>query len=548
MKSIVFLFFFVTQVLFAQAPPPNILWITCEDISPTLSMYGDSTAKTPNLDKLSGQSIVYLNAFSNVGVCGPSRSSIITGMHPTSIGTMHMRTGRDVQHWGTRTYSKDIGRVDLVGDTIIEYSAVLPDAVRCFTEYLRAEGYYCTNNQKTDYQFAAPLTSWDENGPNAHWRNRLPGTPFFSVFNIGLTHESRLWEFANRPLTVSPDFVPVPPYLPDNEATRKSVARHYSNVELMDAEVGKILKQLKDDGLYENTVIFFYSDHGGPLPRQKREIYDSGLRVPFLVKYPGSGKKGPTTRLISFVDLAPTVLSIAGIKPQAYMEGRAFLGKFEASPREYIFGSSDRFDEYSDRIRIVRDKNLLYVRNFLPALPKYKDLSYRKNIPMMDHFLNLRDKKQLNAIQQIWFEAKTIEELYDCAKDPHNVHNLIDDPAYVADLHRLRKTLFDRMVQRPDLGFLPEAQLVDMMWPGFVQPKTAKPEIRQIGGKVTLSCSTPGASIAYRFSDSAGDTLNMNAGWKLYTKPFLPQKGKHLYAAAERTGYHISDLATLKLN
>ncbi|WP_455170590.1 sulfatase family protein, partial [Aegicerativicinus sediminis] len=476
---------------------PNVLWIVTEDISPTLSMYGDSTAQTPNLDKLARESMVYDNAFAVVGVCAPTRSSIITGMYPTTIGTMHMRTGQDVMSWGKRTYEdkKEIERTDLEGNGIRQYAAVIPDYVKCYTEYLRAEGYFCTNNQKTDYQFAAPVTAWDENNNKAHWRNRLDEkTPFFSVFNIGVTHESRLWVNDDLPLTVNPKDVKVPPYLPDNEATRKTVARHYSNVELMDKEVGNLIKQLKEDGLYDKTIIFFYSDHGGPLPRQKREIYDSGLKVPFMVKGI-TGEVGRTDRLISFVDLAPTMLSLAGIKPPDYLEGKAFLGSYKAENRNYVFGSSDRFDEYSDRIRAVRNKQYLYLRNDYPNLPKYKDVGYRKNIPMMPVFLKLKEMGKLNTIQQSWFETKTEEELYDCENDPFNIHNLAEDPKFATILAEMRKALENHLENRPDMGLQPEAQLINNMWPNFQQPITEQVEIKKIGATIELTSKTKGASI-----------------------------------------------------
>ena len=270
------------QITQGQSPiKPNIVWIVCEDISPTLPSYGDMTAKTPSIDNLAKEAMVFENAFATVGVCAPSRSAIITGMYPTHIGTMHMRTGMDVASWGKRKYKKDIPVADINGTPIIQYSAVIPAEVKCFPEYLRAEGYFCTNNQKTDYQFAAPVTAWDQNNNKAHWKNRPENTPFFSVFNIELTHESKLWKHHNLPLTVKPETVPVPPYLVDSEISRNTIARNYSNIELMDAKVGELIQELKEAGLYDNTIIFFYSDHGGPLPRQKREILDSGLKVPF---------------------------------------------------------------------------------------------------------------------------------------------------------------------------------------------------------------------------------------------------------------------------
>ncbi|MDX1544972.1 MAG: sulfatase-like hydrolase/transferase, partial [Christiangramia sp.] len=234
----IFILLICIQGISAQTERPNILWITCEDISPDLPVYGDNTAETPNLDALAEQSLVYDNAFATVGVCAPNRSSIITAMQPISIGTMHMRTGKDVIGWGSREY-ENTDREDIEGNPIIQYSAVIPENVKCFTEYLRAEGYYCTNNPKTDYQFAAPISSWDENGRKAHWKGREEGQPFFSVFNIDDTHESKLWKYSDKPLTVSPDEVEVPPYLPDNAETRETIARHYSNIELMDKKVGE---------------------------------------------------------------------------------------------------------------------------------------------------------------------------------------------------------------------------------------------------------------------------------------------------------------------
>lgn len=522
---------------------PNILWIVCEDISPTLSMYGDSTARTPNLDALAADGMIYDYAFAPVGVCAPTRSAIITGMYPTSIGTMHMRTGRDVMSWGQRVYDEEVDITDLAGDTIRKYAAVIPEGVKCFPEYLRAAGYYCTNNQKTDYQFAAPVTAWDENDNHAHWRNRPEGKPFFSVFNIGTTHESRLWRNRDLPLTVSPASVPVPPYLPDNETTRTDVARHYSNVELMDAEVGEIIRQLREDGLYDKTIIFFYSDHGGPLPRQKREIYDSGLRVPLIIKSLKKGHQGRTERMISFVDYAPTLLSIAGIKPPAYMEGKAFMGRYEEPERTFVFGSSDRFDEYSDRIRAVRTQDYLYIRNFLPELPKYKDVGYRKQIPLMQEMLSLHINGKLSRLQESWFGTKVTEELYHCPTDPHNLKNLATDPAYHETLTRMRNLLWHQMNVSPDWGQLPEATMIDMMWPDGMQPETDRPWFNFSDGKLEIGTSTPAASIGYMISDQEDLKPENSSGWQLYTGPVEVQKGQFIYAVAERIGFRQSQVA-----
>ena len=525
----------------SKVKQPNILWIVTEDISPTLSFYGDNKAKTPNLDALAKESMIYDNAFAVVGVCAPSRSAIVTGMYPTTIGTMHMRTGKDVHSWGKRAYNKNIDVKDLENNPIIEYSAVIPYEVKCFPEYLQAEGYFCTNNQKTDYQFAAPVTAWNQNNDKAHWRNRHKDKPFFSVFNIGTTHESKLWLNEALPLTVNPKDVNVPPYLPDNEATRNTIARHYNNVELMDAEVGAFIKQLKEDGLYDNTIIFFYSDHGGPLPRQKREIYDSGLKVPFLVK--GINKEvGRTDRMISFVDLAPTILSLAGITPPAYMEGKAFLGKYEDETRNYIFGSSDRFDEYADRIRAVRNKQFLYLKNDYPELPKYKDVGYRKQVPMMPVFLKLKEEQKLDDVQQIWFGTKTDEELYDCTKDPYNLNNLASNSESKSKLLEMRAALVEHQKNRPDLGKIPEAELIKMMWPNFEQPITASVNIELNKDMVSLTSETKGASIAYYVSENPNEKLDFNSGWQLYSKPISVEKGKTIYTMAQRIGYIESEI------
>ncbi len=544
-KILIFVILINFLSAYSQDQKPNILWIVCEDISPTLSTYGDHTAKTPALDKLSKESLVYTNAYATVGVCAPSRSAIITGMYPTSMGTMHMRTGKDVFSWGNRVYKTNIGMDDIEGKPIRQYATVIPDFVKCFPEYLRAEGYFCSNNAKTDYQFATPITAWDENSEKAHWRNRPKDAPFFSVFNFGTTHESRLWKNVDKPLTVSPKDVKVPPYLPDNEISRKDIARHYSNVELLDKEVEKIISQLKEDGLYDSTIIFFYSDHGGPLPREKRAILDSGLKVPFFIK--GIGNTGKTDRLISFVDLAPTILSLTNIKPPNYMQGKAFLGTYKEKERDYVYGSSDRFDESTDRIRSVRDKQYLYLRNYYPEKTRYKDIKYRKSIPTMNDMISLKGKGQLNDTQMIWFQTKPTEELYDCSKDPHNIKNIASDPKYREILNKMRETFFQHKQNYIDLGLIPEAQMIDMMWPDQTQPRTSNPKMTQKGNIFSLSCDTKGASIAYKIANNPNEKFDYNDHWKLYSKPLTFQSGKYYYVIAERIGFKESETVVLKM-
>jgi arylsulfatase A-like enzyme len=548
MRQFILLLLIISNTFIIAQKRPNIVWVVCEDISPTLSMYGDHTAKTPALNKLAKEGMVYTNAYATVGVCAPSRSAIITGMYPTSIGTMHMRTGEDVFSWGKRVYKRNINENDIEGNPIRQYATVIPEYVKCFPEYLRMEGYYCTNNEKTDYQFAAPITAWDENDGKAHWRNRPDkNTPFFSVFNFGTTHESRIWKNAKNKQTVDPKKVKVTPYFQDTEISRTDIARHYSNIELMDKEVGDIIAQLKEDGLYDNTIIFFYSDHGGPLPRQKRAIYDSGLKVPLIIKDINSKTKGRTDQMISFVDLAPTILSLANIKPPSYIQGKAFLGKFAKNPRDFIYGSSDRFDEATDRLRAVRDKQFLYVSNYYPNKIKYKNIKYRKQMPMMVEMLNLRDQKKLNKIQMQWFETKISEELYDCKSDPHNIKNIADDPKYRNELNKLRKAFLNHQQKYVDLGMIPEAKLINLMWPYNKQPQTSKPIMTQKGHLISLSCDTKGASIAYKISDKPDEKFEYKDKWKLYTKPLTFQSGKYYYVIAERIGYKESETVILKM-
>ena len=233
---------------------PNILWISLEDTTPRFGCYGDPIARTPNIDRLAEGGCRFPNAFSTAGVCAPSRSAIITGMYQTSIGTHYMRTAHTNKN---------------APNMATPYSAVPPPYVKTFTEYLRAAGYYCTNNSKTDYQFTPPITAWDDNSNNGHWRNRDEGQPFFSVFNPTVTHESGMWERDNRPLTTNPDDVELPPYLPDTPKARKALARQYDNLATSDARVGELLDQLEEDGLAENTIVFLWSDHGEGLPRGK---------------------------------------------------------------------------------------------------------------------------------------------------------------------------------------------------------------------------------------------------------------------------------------
>jgi N-sulfoglucosamine sulfohydrolase len=496
---------------------PNILWITCEDITPALGCYGDPVAETPNLDRLAEEGVRYTHAFSVSGVCAPSRHALITGMYPTSTGGHNMRT-------------LNVDRPD-----IPDYSVILPPGVKCFSEYLRASGYYCTNNRKTDYQFEPPLTAWDESSGRADWRDRRPGQPFFAVINFMITHESRIWMKYEDPLRVSEQAVALPPYYPEHPVIRRDVARKYSNIAELDQLVGQLLARLEEDGLMDSTIIFFYSDHGGPLPRQKRELYDSGLRVPLLIRFPGKHLAGQVTdELVSFVDFGPTVLSLAGISVPEHMQGRPFLGNQKAGPRKYIFAARDRMDSEYDRVRAVRDKRFKYFYNYHPELPYVQNIEYRKQMPMMRVLYEYDSLGKFTGVQKLWWrKTKPVEELYDTEKDPYEFNNLAGDPAFSEKLEEMREAMKEWQETYGDKGAIPEAELIRSMWMGKDgPPSTRKVEARWTGDSLTLSCPTEGASIAWQYeSDSAG------GHWNLYTDPLLVPPDTSIRALAVRIGY-----------
>ncbi|WP_044170446.1 sulfatase family protein [Flectobacillus major] len=518
---------------FQQKTPqkqPNILWITCEDMSPHLGSFGEKVAKTPNLDKLAKEAVRYTNVFSTAGVCAPSRSSLITGMYQTSIGTHNMRT---LQMPVTQKSSP-----------LPSYSALLPEQVKCFPEYLRKAGYYCTNNEKQDYQFEAPLTVWNENSKTANWQGRQDkNQPFFSVINLMITHESQVFARDKEPITVNPDSVIVPPYYPDNAIIRKDIARFLTNVEIMDRQVGEILQKLKDDELYDNTIIFFYSDHGDGLPFVKRELYDRGLKVPMLIRFPNAQNAGVVdNQLLSFVDFALTVLSLANIPIPKYIQGQAFLGKQKSkTTRKYIYAARDRMDSEYDRVRAVSDGRFKYLKNYQPEKPYYQDIKYRLSQKSMQEILRLKEAGQLNEQQAYWFRnSKPEEELFDTQSDPYEFKNLADNPAYKAKLIELRQKHLEWMKQFGDLGAIPEKELVTSWWQGKDKaPETASPEITLKDGKAHIISATKGASIAYKKHEKEKE-------WQVYTKPFSIQQGDSLYVVAHRIGYSASKIVKIK--
>ena len=463
-------------------------------------------------------------------------------MYPTTIGTHNMRTS----HTG-RT-----------GELPTPYQTVPPPFVKAFPEYLRAAGYYCTNNSKTDYQFAdfsyTPITIWDESSKTAHWKNRPDkDTPFFAVFNDTRTHESQTWQ---QPEMTDPAMVEVPPYYPDTMPVRKAIARLYDQIHKMDARAGHLLQELEDEGVADNTIVFFWSDHGDGLPRGKRWPYDSGTHIPFIVKWPGKIDPGSVNDdLISSIDFGPTVLSMAGVEIPAWMQGRAFLGEQKEPARKYVFSHRDRFDESYDMIRSVRDKQYRYVRNFHTQTPYVQWIPYRNNSPIMQEMLQLQAEGKLEGAQKLWFrETREPEELYDCNDDPYQIYNLAKDPDYADVLKKMRSVLDEWMLKTDDLGNVPESQLVERWWPDGEQPQTsrvwfipnapsnrAKERIKEKSATfespimIHFYCATEGASMAY--TTERGD----NPTWHIATGPIkLPKGTTFLRARAIRYGYKES--------
>ena len=431
------------------AEKPNIVFITCEDISPNLGCYGDPDALTPNLDAFAKAGARFTRAFTHAPVCAPSRSGIITGMYPTSMGSHHMRSK-------------------------------LTTTPPLFVDYLRKAGYtVCWPTAgaggvgKTDFNFDVPKGWVDE---TADWTKKpeVLKAPFFAVYNVTVTHESqaRAADAAYKKNTarLKPGEVrdrakvALPPYYPDTPAVRECVGKYHDNITAMDYTVGDVLKLLDDRKLADNTVVVFYGDHGAGLPRAKRWPYDSGLRVPLLVRWPGQVAPGSVRDdLVCFLDLAPTVLSLAGAAVPAHMQGRVMLGATAQPAPPFVFGARDRMDETYDRVRTVRGERYRYVRNFEPDLPYFQYINYMDEMPIMRDWRRLAFEGKLNKTQMLFMSrTKPKEELYDLDADPHEVNNLAT--AEAAPLQKTRKEMsaaLDTWIKdTKDLGEVPEKELI----------------------------------------------------------------------------------------
>ncbi|PSQ81619.1 MAG: sulfatase, partial [Bacteroidetes bacterium QS_1_65_9] len=472
----------------------------------------------------------------------PNRSALVTGLYPTSYGAQHMRT------------SQRTAALDAVEDpellAIPTYEAVPPPEARFATEYLRASGgYFATNDGKTDYQFETPATAYDRNHGGADWREQPEDSdaPFFSVINIHDSHESNVWKNADKPLQTDPADVRVPPYYPDTPTVREDIARNYDNIARMDTAVGNVMDRLRDDGLLDETIVFFFGDHGSGLPRMKRTVYDSGIQVPLIVRVPdayrdemGAGAPGTATdRLVSFIDFAPTLLSLAGVDVPDYMPGRPFLGaqqgRERAPERSYAFAARDRMDPARHTRRAVTDGRFKYIRNYRPDTTYYQFLPYRNRMALMQELLRYEEEGRLDSTQAFYFrDTMPKQELYDTRNDPHEVNN---------ELRELRRAEQRWRARTDDMGLIPEPVLKNVLWPPRgEQPTVAAPtfdvrETEEEGAATTvrIESAARGTSIGYR--------MNASGPWQVYTGPVRVAPGDTLRAQAVRMGHEDSATA-----
>ena len=431
---------FALGQVWAEQTLPNILWITSEDNGPHLGCYGDTYAVTPNLDRFAKRSLRYTKASSTAPVCAPARTTIISGIYPPATGAEHMRSM-------TR----------------------LPGDFKMYPAYLRQLGYYCTNNSKEDYNLEKVGEVWNDGGRKAHWKNRPDGKPFFAIFNHTISHESQIRnkiDPANR--IHDPAKVRIPAYHPDTPEVRKDWAQYYDRITMMDKLVGKNLREIEEAGLTDDTIVFYYGDHGSGMPRSKRWPYFSGLNVPLIVHVPEKFRHlapaeyktgGTSDRLVGFIDLAPTLLSIAGEKAPAQMQGHAFMGQHAAPAQKFSFGFRGRMDERYDMVRTVFDGRHVYIRNYMPHKPYGQYLDYMFQTPTTRVWHDLYHAGKLNAAQSIFWQTKPAEELYDLEADPDEVNNLATSKDHSDVMKRMRRAHRNWAAKVRDVGFLPEAEI-----------------------------------------------------------------------------------------
>ena len=530
-----------------KLPPPNILILMAEDMSAHVGAFGDSVAVTPSLDQLAQEGVRYPNTFTTAGVCAPSRAAHIVGMHQIAFGAQHMRSSN--------------------GPTG-GYKAVPPPEVKAYPELLRAAGYYTwTGGHKLDYQFSGPqagsgpFTIWDDEDPDNHWRNRKPGQPFYGLVNFNMTHESGVFEplgawpnslmhlaaqlMRAATLPSAPENSPVkaahiivPPYYPDTPTVRSDMARLYNNISVMDRQVGEILAQLEADGLADSTIVIWTTDHGDGLPRAKRELFDSGINVPMIIRWPeayrpeGVLANSIDERLVSFVDFAPTLLQLAGVPLPDYLQGNNFL---DENPRDFVFASRDRIDEVPDRQRAVRNHQYKYIYSWHPDQPGGHPLLFRDNLAMMQELWQLLADGKLNADQKKWFEAPGKEQFYDIVNDPFELNNLVGDERHESALNTFREALKQWQQRVDDWSELSEQTMFERFQPDGEPLVTAMPTIHFLEGQLILRNGTPGASLGYRIDGGR---------WQLYRGPVAVPSGVQVEAKAIRYGWEESEVAS----
>lgn len=524
---------------------PNILLLMAEDMSSRVGAFGDPVARTPSLDALATQGVRYTSVFTTAGVCAPSRAAHILGMHQIATGTQHMRSS-------TRPEG--------------EYVSVPPAGVKAYPELLRAAGYFTYTDFKLDYQFSGPFAGtgpdsiWDLQSADAHaWQQREPGQPFFGFINFMATHESgvflplgnwpndlnhltmqlmRWWLLDGAPEQVTdPAAVAIPPYYPDTLTVRNDLARHYDNIAYMDTQVGDILAHLEADGLADSTIVIWTTDHGDGLPRAKRELYDSGIRVPMIIRWPEAYRPGDLQpgmldrRLISFVDLAPMLLALAGVAAPEYLHGRDFASS-RSAPREYVYASRDRIDDVRDRQRAVRDHRYKYIRSWFPDQPESTRVSFRDNVPMVAELRQLFATGKLDPVQSLWFQGPGKERLYDLNNDPYEVHNLAGDPRFAGVRQRMSAALDSWLQRVGDGSEEAENSMVERIHAGGEQRVTPAPAVRVANSRLQLTPASPGHSLEYRLDDGP---------WRLYTGPVSIGPGVSASARAIRYGWAGSE-------
>ena len=417
---------------------PNILWLTSEDHGPHMGCYGDGFATTPNVDALAKRGLLYSRAWSNAPVCAAARTTLISGLYATSTGGEHMRS-----------------------------MVAFPAGKQMFPQLLRAAGYYCTNNVKEDYNLSQTGKVWDESSRQAHWKHRQNGQPFFAVFNSNKSHESQVRRRPHQPVH-DPAKVRVPAYHPNTPEVRRDWAQYYDVVSEADADAGRRLSELDEAGLADETIVFYFADHGSGMPRNKRWPYNLGLHVPLVVHIPEKFKHlrpadyapgAKSDRLVSFVDFAPTVLSLAGVEPPNWLQGHAFLGPYASPSQPYVYGFRGRMDEKIDLVRSVSDGRFVYVRNYLPHRIYGQYLNYMFQTPTTRVWHRLHTEGKLNSAQDAFWNAKPSEELYDLTSDRDEVQNLAALPEHRETLERLGEAQRSLALRIRDVGFLPEGEM-----------------------------------------------------------------------------------------